>query len=256
MTRPFLLAQLTDSHIGADWGGSLDPAASLAAVVDAVRAMPDPPDAVIVTGDLTNDGAPEQYAVVREQLERLGIPYHVLAGNHDHRVALRAAFGLDGADEDPVRYRADQGPLRLIALDTTIPGESGGALGDGQLEWLSATLADAPATPTVIAMHHPPLLTGVPAWDETAIDLAAVDALARLLQRHDQVLAIAAGHLHRMLVGELTGRPVIVIPSTYMQSELDWSCERFVLVPEPPAFALHALRDGRLISHAQPVARR
>jgi hypothetical protein len=62
-----------------------------------------------------------------------------------------------------------------------------------------------------------------------------------------------AGHLHRALVAAFAGRPLVVVPSTYMQSALDWSSEEFVLVPEPPAFGLHALLDGRLVSHVQPI---
>jgi 3',5'-cyclic-AMP phosphodiesterase len=254
VNRPFLLAQLTDTHIGADWGGPVQPAAALAAAVDALRGSPDPPDALVVTGDLANDGAAEQYAIVREQLRRLELPFVVLPGNHDNRAAMRDAFELPGDRYDPIHAAADLGPLRLLALDTTIPGAAGGALADAELHWLERELQDAPDQPTIVAMHHPPVLTGVPAWDATAIIAGEQAALRRLLDRHPQVLALVAGHLHRTLVAAFAGRPLAVVPSTYMQSKLDWSCEEFVLVPEPPAFALHALLDGRLVSHVQPIA--
>jgi 3',5'-cyclic-AMP phosphodiesterase len=254
VSRPFLLAQLTDTHIGADWGGPVAPAAALAAAVDALRGSPDPPDAVVVTGDLANDGAGEQYAVVREQLRRLELPVVVLPGNHDDRTAMRAAFELPGDRADLIHVAADLGPLRLLALDTTIPGAAGGTMSEAELDWLKRALQDAPERPTIVAMHHPPVLTGVPAWDATAIDAGEQAALQRLLERHPQVLGLVAGHLHRTLVAGFAGRPLVVVPSTYMQSALDWSCEEFVLVPEPPAFGLHALLDGRLVSHVQPIA--
>lgn len=253
MTRPYLLAQLTDTHIGADWGGSVSPEQALTAAVDALRASPDPPDAVIVTGDLANDGTAEQYAFVREQLQRLDVPWFVLAGNHDDRAAMRSAFGLPGEAEDPIHAAVDLGPLRLLALDTTIPGRDGGALPEVELQWLERSLLEAPERPTIVAMHHPPVLTGVAPWDATAIGPVERTVLDRVLSRHSQVLALVAGHLHRALVSAIAARPLIVVPSTYMQSLLDWSGTRFVLVPEPPAFGLHALLDDRLVSHVQPI---
>lgn len=252
MSRPFLLAQLTDPHIGADWGGPVRPDAALAAAVDALRSSPDPPDAVIVTGDLANGGTAEQYAIVREQLQRLAVPSVVLPGNHDDRATMRAAFELPGHRDDPIRSVTDFGPLRLVGLDTTIPGEGGGSLPEAELQWLDRTLRDAPQRPTIVAMHHPPVLTGVPAWDATAIGPVELRVLDRVLSRHPQALAVIAGHLHRTLTSPFAGRPSMVVPSTYMQSKLDWSCTDFVMVPEPPAYGLHALLDGELVSHVQP----
>jgi 3',5'-cyclic AMP phosphodiesterase CpdA len=253
MSRPFLLAQLTDPHIGADWGGPVEPGAALTAAVDALRASPDPPDAVVVTGDLANDGTAEQYAFVREQLQRLDAPSVVLPGNHDDRATMHAAFGLPGDAEDPIRVAVDLGPLRLVALDTTIPGQARGALPETELQWLDRSLREAPDRPTIVAMHHPPVLTGITPWDATAIGPVERRVLGRVLARHPQALALIAGHLHRTLVSTFADRALVVVPSTYMESELDWSCTDFVLVPEPPAFGLHALLDGQLVTHVQPI---
>ncbi|HEX5194637.1 MAG TPA: metallophosphoesterase [Solirubrobacteraceae bacterium] len=253
MSRPFLLAQLTDPHIGAHWDGPVSPAAALARAVDALRTSPDPPDAVVVTGDLANRGKRKQYAAVREQLERLGVPSVVLAGNHDDRAKMREAFELPGDRDDPIHSVTDLGPLRLVALDTMIPGKAGGALRETELQWLERSLDDEPERPTVVALHHPPVVTGVPPWDATVIGPVERRALDRVVSRHPQVLALIAGHLHRTLISSFAGRPSLVVPSTYMQAELDWSCEDFVLVPEPPAFGLHTLLDGQLVSHVQPI---
>ncbi|MBV9817881.1 MAG: metallophosphoesterase [Solirubrobacterales bacterium] len=252
MARPFLVAQLTDAHIGADWGAP-GAAAALRGCVDALLGMPDRPDALVVTGDLTDAGTAEQYAVVREQLQRLGVPWHVLPGNHDDRGAMRAAFALGGEGADPIRYAADLGALRLVALDTTIPGDTAGRgrLDAEQLDWLADALARAPDAPTLLAMHHPPVLTGVRPWDATAPAAAEVAALAALLARHPQVLALAAGHLHRALHSELSGRPVCVVPSPYRQLRLDFEADDFVLAAEPPGFGIHALLHGRLVTHVQ-----
>ncbi len=82
MTKPFLLVQLSDPHIGATWAGG-DPAAGLKAAVESVRRLPDVPDAVLMSGNLADHAADAEYEFVRESLEQLGAPVYVLPGNHD-----------------------------------------------------------------------------------------------------------------------------------------------------------------------------
>ncbi len=88
-------------------------------------------------------------------------PFYVLPGNHDDRRALSRHFDVPGGDGEPVQYSVDLGPLRLVVLDTTIPGEDAGALDAERLDWLDNELAVAPGQLTLVAMHHPPLLTGI-----------------------------------------------------------------------------------------------
>ncbi|HEX2084614.1 MAG TPA: metallophosphoesterase, partial [Solirubrobacteraceae bacterium] len=114
----FLLAQLTDPHIGADWGAG-DPVARLAAAVEAVRSARVQPDAVLVSGDLTDHAADAEYEQARSLLASLDVPSYVLPGNHDDRPGLRRHFEVGGNDGEPVQYAADLGPLRLVVLDTT-----------------------------------------------------------------------------------------------------------------------------------------
>lgn len=254
MTPPFLLAQLSDPHIGAQWADA-DPVAGLAAAVAAVRAMPAQPDAVLVSGDLTEHAADAEYEQVRELLAPLGVPTYVLPGNHDDRGALRRHFGLPGAGDEPVRFSADLGPLRLVVLDTTRPGEAPGALDGEQLGWLDRELAGAPGSPTLLAMHHPPLLTGLPAWDELGLAAADRRALGAVLERHPQVRRLVGGHVHRVITAELAGRPVLTVPSTYVQARLKFGSEEIELADEPAGFALHAVVGGEVISHIQPVGR-
>src|ERR671934_78126 len=115
MKRPFLLVQLSDPHIGAEWGGG-DSVAGLAAAVESVRALEPNPDALLISGDLADHAADTEYEQVRELLAPLEAPVYVLPGNHDDRLALRRHFGVPGADGEPVQYSADLGPLRLVAL--------------------------------------------------------------------------------------------------------------------------------------------
>jgi Icc protein len=102
-------------------------------------------------------------------------------------------------------------------------------------------------------MHHPPLLTGVPAWDEIGLPVADRRALSEVVGRHLQVRRLVAGHVHRTISGDLVGRPVLTVPSTYVQARLRFGSEQIELAAEPAGCALHAVLDGELVSHVQPV---
>lgn len=238
-----LVAQLSDPHIGADWDGA-DPVPGLVAAVRAANVLE--PDAVLVSGDLTEHASDAEYETVRELLAPLTVPVHVLPGNHDERAALRRHFDLPGSGAEPVHYAADLGALRLVVTDSTIPGEDGGRL---DATWLDAALAEAPDVPTIVATHHPPLLTGVPAMDAIGVPAGDRAELAHVLERHPQVRRLVAGHVHRTVAA---GR-VLAVPSTYRQLRLDFTTHELLLSREPPAFAVHALLDGDLTSHVRQV---
>jgi Icc protein len=253
MHRPFLLAQLTDPHIGATWGGG-DPVAGLRAALASMLKLSPGVDAVLISGDLADHASDAEYEQLADLLADLEVPVYVLAGNHDDRDALRRHFGLSGEPGTPLQYAVEMGPMRLIVLDTTRPGHDGGELDAERLAWLDAELGAAPDQPTLLAMHHPPLATGIPAFDEIGLPIADRCALGEVVQRHPQALRLVAGHVHRTIVGGLAGRPVLSVASTFAQARLSIGAERFEFVPEPAGFAVHALLDGELSSHVQPVA--
>jgi Icc protein len=253
--KPVLLAQLSDLHLGARWEG-VDPQPRLEAVIEAVRALPNPVDAVVVSGDLTADGGEADSLLARRLLDRLEAPVHVLPGNHDLRATLRGAFGLPGEGDEPVDYSVAVGALRLVILDSIVPGQDPGAFGPEQLSWLDQELGREPERPTLLAMHHPPLVTGIPEWD--GINLAAPEreALAEVVGRHPQLRAIVGGHLHRIATAALAGCPVLSVPSTYLQvlpdyAPADFEDEDAVVWTDPPGFALHVLRGGELSSQVE-----
>ena len=252
MTDPFLLVQLSDPHIGADWGDA-DPVARFAAVVDAVLALRPASGAVLVSGDLADHATDDEYLQVRDLLAALAAPVHVIPGNHDDREALRRHFDLPGVGAEPVQYAVDAGPFRLVAIDTTRPGEDPGALDDERLAWLDQELAASPHAPTLITMHHPPLTTGIRAMDDVGLPAADRDAFGRVLQRHGHVRRIVAGHVHRAIAGEVAGCEIVVAPSSYVAASLDFHSEEITLTDEPPGFAIHALLDGQPVSHVVRV---
>jgi 3',5'-cyclic AMP phosphodiesterase CpdA len=108
-------------------------------------------------------------------------------------------------------------------------------------------------TPTLVAMHHPPVTLGIPVMDAIAVRPADRAALAELLRRSPQVRRIVCGHVHRTAVGAVGGCPVLTLSSTQIQHRLNFAARDFDLVQEPPDVAVHVLVDGEIVSHVQPV---
>ena len=253
-SSPFLLAQLSDPHVRVDADAGDAAARRLSAAVEALLEVDPQPGAVLVSGDLVEHGDAAEYARVRELLAPLPMPVHVLPGNHDVRGALRAAFDLPGSGEEPVRYSVQCGPVRVVVCDTTVPGHDEGRLGGAMLEWLDGELGIDGVTPTIIAMHQPPLVTGVPPMDAICLPAEDCAGLADVLSRHPTVQRVVCGHVHRAMYSVLGGVGIFTAPSTYLQMELDFHAETIKLAKEPPAFVLHLWSGGTLTTHVQPVA--
>jgi 3',5'-cyclic AMP phosphodiesterase CpdA len=224
-----------------------------------VLALKPLPDAVLVSGDLVNDPGARPYERVRELLAPLPMPVYVMAGNHDDRDALREYFALSngstGSVGSPFRYSVRLGDVRLVVCDSTIPGHEEGAFDQEHRHWLGSELAAGPEAPTIVAMHHPPLLTGMPAFDEIGLPEQDRLAVGDLLAASPQTMRVVAGHVHRAIFGTAGGCGVVVCPSTYLQAPLELGTTELHLVPEPPGFALHSQVDGGIASHIQPISR-
>ncbi len=256
MPRPVLLAQLSDLHLGATQEEA-DPAVRLETVVEAVLALPNPVDAVLVSGDLSDDGSAESYRIARSLLDRFECPVHVLPGNHDDRARLREAFALPGEGAEPIHYGVDVGDLRLVALDSNVPGRDPGAFPPETLAWLDEELGRERERPTMLAVHHTPLATGLPGWDAINLAPAEREALAAVVARHPQLRMIVGGHLHRIAAASLAGCPVLSAPSTYLQALPDFDFEdEDVEMVGPPGFALHVFSHGVLSSQVEMLPRR
>lgn len=247
-----ILAHVSDPHIGAQWAGG-DPAGGFTAVAEALRRLPQTPDAVLVTGDLADHGADAEYEQVRQILETIEAPAYVLPGNHDDRRTLRRHFDLPGADDEAVQYAVDFGSARLIVLDTTRPGEDPGALDAARLDWLDRELAAAPTLPTLVAMHHPPIVTGIPGWDETCLPSADRQALGEIVARHPQLRRLVAAHVHRIITSDLAGRTVLTVPSTYVQARPNFVSGEVQATHDPIGFALHTVVAGEWVSQVQLI---
>jgi 3',5'-cyclic AMP phosphodiesterase CpdA len=210
------------------------------------------PDVVVITGDMTDCGLPEEYALLRKLLALLPMPVFMVPGNHDRRDNLKRAFAdrpTIVADPDFVHFAVDDFPLRLIGLDTAVEKSDDGALCARRLAFLSDALAAVPGKPTVIFMHHPPFDCGIRDEDRVRVMDGSAE-LAAILKRNRQVLALWCGHNHRPIETMFAGVPASVIAGVAHQVGFRLDGDRDgAVVLEPPLFKLHRLRNGALVSH-------
>lgn len=202
------LVQITDLHIGPDGppeGPGSETHPVVAAALRAVEVSGLTPDALVFTGDLADHGAPEEYRRLRTLLGSTPVPTIFVAGNHDDRAALREH--LLGADvcAEPYDHVVRLGDLRVVVLDSSVPGRAYGDLRPEQLAWLRAELAEPAPAGTVLALHHPPLPNAFPL--AAAMELQNRAELADAIAGTD-VRIVLAGHTHVVSAGAIAGVPV------------------------------------------------
>ncbi|CAN3701496.1 MULTISPECIES: phosphodiesterase [unclassified Microbacterium] len=252
-----VILHLSDTHLlGGDrlLGDRYDTAQHLRRTLAAAEATGVRPDAVVFTGDLTDLGEPEAYRALRAEVEpwaaRLGAPVVWVAGNHDERPALRAEL-LDGEpSEEPVTGVYDLGGLRLIALDSTVPGWHHGDLDAAQLSWLRAELAEPAPRGTILALHHPPLPSHIPFFD--ILELRDQRGLADAIAGTD-VRAILAGHLHYSTSGTFAGVPVSVAAASCYTMDLARPADEVNGMDAGRAFHLVHVWDDTITHAVVPV---
>lgn len=257
MSRPFLIAQISDPHLKAGGKfsyGVVDTLGALKQIVAHLNDCVPRPNVVVISGDLVDFGKAEEYAVLAPVLGELAMPFYLVPGNHDDRKALVAAFTSHpclpvNIDAHTLDWVEDAWPVRLIGLDSTIPGAHGGGLTDRQLAWLDQRLTEQPDTPTLLVLHHPPFITGIGHMDrEPFANAAAFEALVR---RHTHIERLLCGHLHRPIQKRFGGTLVNVCPGTSHQIVLDLRQDapaHFTL--EPPGYLVHRWHPAEgLVTH-------
>jgi 3',5'-cyclic AMP phosphodiesterase CpdA len=250
-----ILAQLSDLHIrepGRLAYGRVDTATCLQRAVSTLLGLKQQPDAVVITGDLTDFGRPAEYEHLARLLAPLPMPVYLLPGNHDDRDQLRRSFPAHGylGSEGFVQYTVGVAGMRLIALDTCVPLHSHGTLCGDRLAWLAALLAMHHEEPVIVAMHHPPFSTLIGHMDQIGLEEGAA-ALEALIARHGNVERVICGHLHRAIDVRFGGSIASTAPSTAHQVCLDLAPDApSAWTLEPPGLRIHALPDsGRVVTH-------
>jgi 3',5'-cyclic-AMP phosphodiesterase len=206
MTR-FL--HVTDVHLTAGSGRPREPLAALERLVALARELRPPPDFVVISGDLTDEGDRESYAALKDCLAALDTPVILALGNHDDRAAFRDAFpGHPGAAQAPLDHDRLIGGVHVIVLDTSEPGRSSGTLGREQLTFVDAALARHPGATKVLVMHHPPAFGTAPG--QTWAQLSPADTVTlgdRIAGRG--VALVLSGHVHLDRMRLWRGVPVV-----------------------------------------------
>ena len=253
-----IIAQITDTHIrlpGKLAYRRVDTAQYLAAAVAHVNGFAPAPDLVVMTGDLVDFALPTEYEHLAALIAPLKAPVFLLPGNHDGRDPMRQGFPAHRylPREGSLNYVLEDWPVRIVAVDTLIPGQGGGEVCDERLAWLDRTLAAAPKTPTVVAMHHPPFRTGIAYMD--SYGLKNSDRFAGVIARHPQVERIIAGHLHLSIQCRVGGTVATTCPSPAHQIALDLHPGAdLAFAMEPPAYQLHVWYEGTgLVTHTVAI---
>jgi len=251
-----LIIQITDTHIvlpDHKAYGVADTAESLSLCIKAINALEPKPDIVLVTGDISNNGKYQELVYAKSLLDKLNAPYFVIPGNHDNRDDLRTIFSGStcpvASSEKFIQYVINQHEIRVIALDSTIPGKPGAEICSERLNWLEQQLAQAPQKPTLIFMHHPPVKCNVLETDQDGF--IGSDRLGDVIEKYACIKAILCGHIHLQAHVSWRNTVISIAPSTQMRLLLDLTMQKesqFFL--DKPAFQMHYWTpDKNLVSY-------
>ncbi|HEX7164900.1 MAG TPA: metallophosphoesterase [Trebonia sp.] len=229
------ILHLSDTHLtatGFDEDG-VDAAGALRQILSDARHL-DGLDLVVVSGDVADDGSAAGYAAVRRIVGDFaagrGIPHVYTTGNHDDRTSFMQVLGTGhlGADGTDAGHGWTGGPeraavsrvngLRIITLDSLVPGSVHGLISASQLRWLAGVLAEPAPSGTVLAFHHPPVQVPTSVFVATG-GLRNAGDLADVVAGSD-IQAILCGHYHVQLAGHLRGVPVWVTPGVVTRIDL------------------------------------
>ena len=254
-----VVAHLSDPHLIGGGGlhyGVVDNVANLRRALDRVAAVRPAPQALVFTGDLADTGEPDAYGTLRSIVEpaaaEMGAIVVWTMGNHDERAPF--ARCLFDSDDDGFQDRVhDVDGLRIVALDTSVPGYHHGEVRAEQLTWLAGVLATPAEHGTLLAMHHPPLPLPMLRAAEL-IELHDQEALADVVTGTD-VRGILAGHLHLSTWSTFAGVPVSVASASCYTSD-PAPVDRFVSgVDAGQAFTMVHAYDDRLVHTLVPLER-
>jgi Icc protein len=218
------IIHLSDTHFVAEGPlyGSVESEANLRSLFEQVESSGGRPEAIVITGDLADVGDPAAYArlksIIEPAAERLGAQVVWVMGNHDDRSAFREALLDQGPGVAPVDRVHCVNGLRIISLDSSVPGHHYGEISDDQLDWLAKELSTPSRDGTILALHHPP----IPSVLDLAVlvELRDQSALAEVLRGSD-VRSIIAGHLHYSSTATFAGIPVSVASATCYTQDLN-----------------------------------
>lgn len=247
-----LLVQITDTHIlppGNVLHGEVDTARHLRETVRQINRFRPSPDLIVVTGDLAEHGDEAGYRHFIELLSPLEMPVYVLPGNHDNPSLMSRVFAGTSyfpAKASPYQYAVEHFPFRILALNSLSAGSELPGFDAPRLQWLQDQL-ERSDKPTLIALHHPPMKTGIELIDMGGT--AWFQGLKSLLNAHKQVKMVICGHCHTDLCGRIGQVPVYMAQATSHQlvgSRALTVAPAAMITPGTPV--LHQFIDGEFLS--------
>jgi 3',5'-cyclic AMP phosphodiesterase CpdA len=252
-----LIAQITDIHLGFEPGNPDEPnRRRLDQTLEHLLTIKPRPDLLLLTGDLADKGKDqESYRQLKNALQDYPIPAHFCMGNHDSREPFFDLFSEVPRASGFLQYAIEGHPLRVLMLDTLEVNRHGGGFCEDRAAWLQERLSEQPERPTLLALHHPPIPTGL-SWMAENPDSLWAERLRGLVAAHDNIVGLIAGHLHRPIVMLWAGKTLVVCPPTSPQLALDLDTidpdqpdGRPMIVAAPPGFAIHFWTGKELITH-------
>ena len=246
-----IIAQISDTHISVPPIAGADRETDLARVIDDIHTRNKRPDLVIHTGDASNYGRAEEYAVLRRILDTLDIPWIVLPGNRDNRAHIRDAFGgkpwMTGAGDAPLDFALEETPVRVVAFDSKGPKTNKGWADHERLMALSALLEAGAGRPSVLAMHHPPFAMRYAKDPHQFAEWDQAEKLGEIVRRRACVRLVITGHSHRLAESHIGNAPAFTMPSVATDLRKG---EFKAALAKHPAYMLYDLDEaGTLIHH-------
>ena len=254
---PAFFAQLTDTHVvtrDTDEVLYVDNNARVAEAVVALNQEATPMSAVLATGDLTQWGSPAEFELLAELLAPLTMPVLPIPGNHDDRERMRNCFPEHPwADAEHLSWTVVIDGVRIIGLDSTLPGEPGAAFDSNRERWLQEALAATHEGPTILAIHHPPFVTGIEWMD--AAGFVGLDRFESVVRDSGAVDRIVCGHMHRQMSAVVGGVLAEVGPATAVHVALD--LERGApkrVIRDAPGYRIFRVDGSNIVGHVRSIA--
>ena len=257
-----LIAQMTDIHIGFEPDARPEELNRIRfrATLDRVVSGPNKPDMLVATGDMTDRGDRDSFLKTAELFSACPFPVYPMVGNHDTREELLNAFPDTQTNDGFVQYAVQTDGLRVLMLDTLEPGRHGGGFCEVRARWLKAELEAHSDMPTLIFMHHPPVVAGI-GWMDPVEDEDWIIRFGDVVESHSQIVGIHCGHLHRPIFTEFRGQALGVTPSVAPLVAMDLNPidpatpdGRDLITTEPPTYAMHRWDGCALVTHYERVA--
>ncbi len=217
--------QITDTHISADphynsEGARHTPLMGAKALVHALNSLPFTPDFVLHTGDVAFDPDESAYQTAKEVLGEIKYPVYYLPGNHDHIEPLQRIMLGSTQPKTPFDYEFEVNGVQMICMDSNRPAPPyRGKVSDAQLAWLDGLCSADDTRPLIVALHHPVLPMGAPAWDGIMNLLDGEAFHGVLLKAKERLRGVFAGHVHQNTDIVRDGIPYFTGLSSWYQME-------------------------------------